>query len=205
MKNIIFDWSGVVKDAVHVQLWLVNRVFVKHGLEELSIDEFRENWVQPHHLFYAKYLPDISLEEEAKDYREGILSSDCPVADSCVGVVELIKRLKDKGFFLAVVSSDLPETLLPEMKRFGLENIFNEVINGVDDKFEPVESLIKNHNLNPLQTYFIGDSNHEIAVSKKYGIKSIAVTWGFCSEQLLIANNPDFLVNDVKALEDILF
>jgi len=32
MKNIIFDWSGVVKDAVEVELWKVNKAFNKFGM-----------------------------------------------------------------------------------------------------------------------------------------------------------------------------
>jgi phosphoglycolate phosphatase len=70
---------------------------------------------------------------------------------------------------------------------------------------EPVESLIKENNLNLGDTFFVGDSNHEIDVAKKVGIKSIAVTWGFTSEQKLRLRNPDYIVGNVEELERIIF
>lgn len=205
MKNIIFDWSGVVKDATTGQLWIINKIFKKHGLPPLSMEEFQDNWVQPYQLFYNKYLPKLSLEEEEKDYLEAINSDDCPKAKSCVGMTELIKNLKNKGNFLFVVSSDHIETFLKEIKQYGLEDIFTEVITNVHDKFDSVNGLIKKHNFNLSETYFIGDSNHEADVAKRTGINSVAVTWGFCSEQKLRSFNPNFLVKDVKELENIFY
>jgi len=55
MKNIIFDWSGVVRDTVTNQMWIVNHIFKKYGVAEISTEEFRENWKQPPALFYQKY------------------------------------------------------------------------------------------------------------------------------------------------------
>jgi len=43
-KNIIFDWSGVIKDALECHLWLVNRIFKKFGAEEISMEELKEEW-----------------------------------------------------------------------------------------------------------------------------------------------------------------
>lgn len=204
MKNIIFDWSGVVKDAVNSQLWIINKIFMKHGLQPLSLEEFKDNWEQPYQLFYNKYLPKLSLKEEQKDYKEAIFSEDCPKSKSCFGVIELIKNLKNKGNFLVVVSSDHPETILKEINEYGLENIFSEVITKVHDKFESVNALVQRYNLKLSETYFIGDSNHEVDVAKKIGIKSVAVTWGLCSQKRLESVNPDFLIRNIEDLENIL-
>jgi len=42
-KNIIFDWSGVIKDALECHLWTVNRIFKKFGAKEISMEELKEN------------------------------------------------------------------------------------------------------------------------------------------------------------------
>ena len=52
-------------------------------------------------------------------------------------------------------------------------------------------------------TFFVGDSNHEIDVAKKTGIKSVAVTWGFTSEQKLRARNPDYVIGSFSELEKV--
>lgn len=205
MKNIIFDWSGVVRDTVTNQMWIVNHIFKKYGVKEISTEDFRGNWKQPPALFYQKYLPEGYNEaERSKLFQQLQLREDCPKATSFHDVVELIHKCKAKGYYLAVVSSDFPETLLPEVKEYGLENVFSEIITDANDKLEPVRKILKENNLNLEDTYFVGDSNHEIEVSKATGIKSVAVTWGFTSEQKLKAGNPDFIVNNAKELEGVI-
>jgi len=119
-------------------------------------------------------------------------------------VVKLIHKCKEKGYFLAVVSSDFPETILPEVKQYGLDYIFSEVITDANDKLEPVQKIIKEYNLKLEDTFFVGDSNHEIDVSKLTGIKSVAVTWGFVSEKVLREHKPDYVAHNVEELENIL-
>jgi len=205
MKNIIFDWSGVVRDTVTNQMWIVNHIFKTFGVPSISTEEFRENWKQPPALFYQEYLPKgYSETERLKLFQALQLDKDCPKAGPFLEVVELIRECKEKGHFLAVVSSDFPETLLLEVKAYGLENVFSEIITDANDKLEPVQRIIKERYLKPEDTLFVGDSNHEIDVAKKTGIKSVAVTWGFTSEQKLKARNPDYVVHNAKELKTIL-
>lgn len=205
MKNIIFDWSGVVRDTITSQLWIVNKIFEKYNVSKISLEEFKENWKQPPALFYQKYLPEGYNEEERVKFFSGIqLDTDCPKSTPFQAVVELVRKCKERGYFLAVVSSDFPETLLPEVKEYGLENIFNEIVTDSNDKLEAVQRIIKENNLEPQNTFFVGDSNHEIDVAKKTGIKSVAVTWGFTSKQKLRAGNPDYLISSPDELEELI-
>lgn len=205
MKNIIFDWSGVVRDTVTNQMWIVNRIFKKYRVGEISTEEFRENWKQPLSVFYQKYLPEGYNEaERTKLFQELQLDKDCPKSASFSEVVKLIRKCKERGYFLTVVSSDFTETLLLEVKEYGLENVFSEIITDANDKLEPVQKMIEENNLNLGDTFFVGDSNHEIDVAKKTGIKSIAVTWGFTSEQKLRSRNPDYVAHNPQELDSIL-
>lgn len=203
-KNIIFDWSGVVKDALECHLWIVNEIFKELGVKEISMEELKKNWEQPHMLFYNKYLPDLTEEEELTLYKKAILSSDCPKSKSVIEICELIKGLKEKGYFLGVISSDLPETLLPEIEDYGLKDIFDDIITLSAVKGASLKEMIEKYNLNPENTYIIGDSNHEIIAGKENGTKTIAVTWGFNTEEYLKSKNPDFVVHNIKELEEIL-
>lgn len=142
-KNIIFDWSGVIKDAVHAHLWVVNRMLKRFGGEEISFDEMKEKWEQPYMKFWSKFFPDLTLEGEQKAYYEVILDKDCPESGPYPGIIELIKKLKEKGILMAVLSSDPPETLFPDIKRFDLEDIFGEVVANIHDKAEVIHELIE--------------------------------------------------------------
>ncbi len=202
IKNIIFDWSGVVKDAAKGQLVLINKIFSVLGHRAITLEEMKDEWEQPHMGFYKKYLPDLTYEEQKSLYTKFILGEETP--DSYPGIVELIKRLKKLGKILFVVSTDIPETLLPEIKKYELADVFNEVISNVDDKEPSVRELISKNNFKLEETVFIGDSNCEVEVGKKVGIKTCAVTWVLISEERLRKMSPDFLVTTVNELEKVL-
>ena len=64
--------------------------------------------------------------------------------------------------------------------------------------------IVTKNSLNKDDTVFIGDSNHEIEVGKKLGIKTVAVTWGFNSENKLKSHNPDFIAHNSEELGGII-
>jgi HAD superfamily hydrolase (TIGR01509 family) len=203
-KNIIFDWSGVIKDCNDELEWVVNKMINTFGGKEMTFEEIRQNWEQPYMKFWNKYYPDLTLEEEQKVYLGAILDKDCPPAVSYSGIEELIHKLRGKGMSMAILSSDHHDTIFPEIKKFGLEGVFVETVAHVHDKSDEIEGLIKRNNFDKEATVFIGDSNHEVEAGKKAGIKTIAVTWGFFTEERLKAKNPDYLVHNIKELEEIL-
>lgn len=203
IKNIIFDWSGVVKDTVVDHLQIVNKIFSAFGASPISLAEFKDNWVQPYMSFYNKYLPDVSREQESALYKEMIMK--CPPAQPYPGIIEVIKDCQQAGLKLAVISSDLPETLLPEIINFGLEEVFTDIITDIDHKQATLDNLLAKHQFDKSETIIIGDSNHEIEVGQNIGIRTVAVTWGFVSEDRLAALQPDFMIHNVAELRGLLF
>jgi phosphoglycolate phosphatase-like HAD superfamily hydrolase len=203
-KNVIFDWSGVVKDSFEAHVWSVGEMMKVFGGQPITSEELKNSWRQPYMDFWHMYFPDLEIEYQNKVYHETIARVDCPKTYAYSGIVELIKKLKNNGCLLAVVSSDSPKTLLPEMKEWGLENIFDEVIMDVHDKTDGVVKILEDNSHIKNETVFIGDSNHEIEVAKNTGIKSIAVTWGFTSEEKLKSVGPDYVAHNIKELENIL-
>ena len=88
---------------------------------------------------------------------------------------------------MAVLSSDPTKNLLDEVKKFDLENIFDEIISNVHDKEEEIHELILRNK-----------------VGKAAGIKTIAITWGFSTEEKLKLTKPDYLVHNIEELEKVL-
>jgi len=179
-------------------------MFKNLGGKEMALEEMRQNWEQPYMKFWHKYYPEMTLEEEQNEYRRVILSKECPKAHVYPGIVGLIKKLKEKGISMAVLSSDLSDTIFPEIRNFGLENIFCDVSVDVHDKTGEICNLLKRNNFDTDETVFVGDTNLEIEAGKYAGIKTIAVTWGFYSEHRLKTLNPDFIVHNIKELEEVL-
>lgn len=202
IKNIIFDWSGVIKDCILDHLDVVNKMFKVFGIKAVSLDELKQNWKQPYMHFYNKYLPDLTLQQEQTTYEKIIVES--PKGKPYPGIVDLIFKIKKTGKKILVVSSDSALTILPEIKDFGLEETIDDMAIGAHDKEAATADLVKRNKLNKEETIIIGDSNHEVEIGRKLDVKTVAVTWGFCTEDTLKAANPDFVVHNLKELEDII-
>ena len=61
-------------------------------------------------------------------------------------------------------------------------------------KDKKLRSAMRKYNLNPKETFYIGDETRDIEAAKKVRIKSVAVTWGFESEKVLKKADPDFII-----------
>jgi len=199
-KNVIFDWSGVICDDIFAVYQADMDMFKEFGVEAITFEEFKQQWEMPFMNFLHKYIPNITMEQQGKIFKKAILKYNqnkiFPGADATV------KKLFDHQINLFIVSSDIG-IILDMLKFFKIENLFTEVIYNVHDKTKSVRNLVQKYNLNPDQTIFIGDTNHEIETSKTVGIKSGAVTWGYCLEEKLKALNPDFLIHNFSQLEEI--
>jgi phosphoglycolate phosphatase len=202
IRNIIFDWSGVIKDSVENQLLIVNKIFKQFGALEITLEELKENWVQPYMLFYNKYLPNLSHEDEEVAYRKAVMES--PKCKPFPWITELLRDFKAREIKMIVLSSGLSETLLPEMADFGLEDVFIEIRTHVYHKLEAIEELVIKNNFKKEETIFIGDSNHEIEEGKNAGVKTGAVTWGYCTKAKLESLKPDFVLNNLEELKQII-
>ncbi|MDD5251958.1 MAG: HAD family hydrolase [Patescibacteria group bacterium] len=203
-NNVIFDWSGVIRDCVHSVLWVINQMFERYGARAISLDEFREHWVQPYMAFYTKYLPNLGLEEEQRAYNEIQMRPDCPACGIFPGTAELILMLRQRGDFLAVITSDGRATFMPELDRFGLTGVFDQLVMDVHDKTPPLREMVTRLGMNPDESYVVGDSNHEIEAGQKVGIRTIGVTWGFSPRERLRRCRPDHLVDSVTELAAVL-
>lgn len=202
IKNIIFDWSGVICDNSRNVFEVSMKVFERFGAKRISFEEFRREWEQPYMIFFNKYIPDTTKEQNDRIYVEEIIK--LPRPEAFPGIKEVLKQLKESGRNLILLSSDSPVTLRQELKKFNLENIFVEIFDDIHDKTEVIDGIMEKYNFKPAETIFIGDTTHEIETGKKVNIKTGAVTWGLQYEDKLRSAKPDYLFHQVNDIIDIL-
>lgn len=206
VRNIIFDWSGVIVDdlvAVHKTTMLLFRDF---GVKEISIEEFKKEWEQPYLLFYKKY--DISITEEREhamfcEYYRTVIS-EYPSKPHAY-IKETLLKFKQLGIRMIILSSSLVENINNEIERFGLHGIFEEINGDIHDKAEVIGEIMERNGFDPRETIFLGDTVHEVEAGRKAGTMTGTVTWGYQNEDKLLSSNPDFLIRDIKELEAAIF
>ncbi len=205
IKNIVFDWSGVINDNFELVYNVAMAMFIEFGTEKISVEEFREEFVLPYMIFYNKYMPNLSLKDEQEAYVRLYkkLSLQYP-SDAYPNIKETLIKFKDSGINMNIISSDHKITALKEMERFEMQDMFKSIIIGVLDKSESIKKVIRDNSYNPKETIFIGDMEHEIEAGKKAGTLTAGVTWGFNTEDKLRSANPDYIIHNLEELEQII-
>lgn len=202
IKNVVFDWSGVINDNVDDVLRAINGMYGELGEVQITKSELRDRWIQPYMKFHRLYYPKLTLAKQKKLYSKYILIQN---TNKCLtGITKLIRNLKRNRMRLFILSGDQPHTLFKELKGYKLENYFEKIYCDFHDKETVVKELIKKNHLVSEETVFIGDSNHEIEIGKKVGAITIAVSWGFSSIERLRKSEPDFIVQDCKELTNVI-
>jgi phosphoglycolate phosphatase len=201
-KNIIFDWSGTLSNNLHSFQYVCRNIFQQYGLKEISLDEIRRNFELPYMKFWNKYLPDISREIHEKEYRHFIHKAD--PAFLYEGVEDVLKSLKNRNIKMFVLSSDPISKLSEETKKDGINSYFIEIFGEVYQKDKHIPRIIDKYVLDKTKTFYIGDTCGDIEAGKNAGVKTIGITWGYQHRQILAKSNPDYMIDKITELEDII-
>jgi phosphoglycolate phosphatase len=85
------------------------------------------------------------------------------------------------------------------------EKVYGSELSGRNsDKSELIAGLLKAEGLRPADAWMIGDRVHDVVGARRNGVRTIAVLWGYGSEEELRAARPDAMVSSMSELCDCL-
>ena len=206
---LIFDLDGTLIDTKKEIFDTFHQAFSNLGmrLDEKKLEKYvglpLEELLEA---LLGKY--DRKVEEEIRRiYYENYYSRSRKIR-VFPGLEEIVRG---NGFKKAILTSKKRKTALNDLNYLGIGDYFSIVV-GADDlkKKKPdgegirkIISLAKCRDIN--RVYMIGDTEMDILAAKNAGVKSIAVTWGFRSEEFLKRYEPDYIVHSPQELKNILF
>lgn len=117
------------------------------------------------------------------------------------GMAELVKELA-QDHDLTIITSNQIEAVQNQLVREGLEDVFLRITGGATEmsKRETIVNNIKLFDAGVKDTFMIGDAVSDIQHGKAANIRTIAVSWGFHSREMLLAEVPDSLVDSPEEL-----
>jgi phosphoglycolate phosphatase-like HAD superfamily hydrolase/ADP-ribose pyrophosphatase YjhB (NUDIX family) len=202
-RNLIFDWSGTLVDDLGPVIEATNAVLGKYQIPAFDREAFRRCFRLPYREFYAELLPGIPLEELESHFR--------PAFDASVVPVTVLPHAREKlewcsaaGIRVFVLTSMDTGAFERQMDEFGFRKHFEATYSGVLDKREVIHQILEAHQLNPLETAFVGDMTHDVETARHGGITSIAVLTGYNHAEVLAAVRPDLAVPDLGVLRELL-
>ncbi len=106
---------------------------------------------------------------------------------------------------LIILSSNSKNNIQDFLKQHDL-TCFKDVVSNVAvfGKAKVIQKIIRDNHWNKENVFYIGDEIRDVKAAKKCKINSVAVTWGYNSEESLIKSQPDHLISDSNALINIM-
>jgi phosphoglycolate phosphatase-like HAD superfamily hydrolase len=122
------------------------------------------------------------------------------------GVSEALRELYDEGHQLFIVSSNSPKNIRLFLHQHNLGKEFIELYGGVGlfGKARVLRRVLKRNQLDPRDTWYVGDEVRDITAAHHVGLHCAAVGWGFNTPALLGQHQPDRLIEQPAELLNLL-
>lgn len=211
VKGIIFDLDGTLVDSVD-SIWRaadhVMRINGYRGVERSDVVGAMGMTIFD---LFLRVEPRLTQKEQIKlfeDYRR--LYMDFITYTKLIpGTKETLAALSCKGLKMAVVTTKSRENAERMLSFFSLRSYFDSVV-GFEDVVEhkpsrePIVKAAKELGLDATELMVVGDTEVDIRSGKEAGALTVAVKTGVTSIEKILAESPDFLVEDVSAVPGIL-
>lgn len=207
---VIFDLDGTLIDTIEDLGTAVNHILESTGRPTHPIEAYRfmvgngiRKLVQralPDSEKGVEDLPDRLLPEFKRFYLEHIYEHSRPYP----GVAELLCKLQEEGYALAVASNKFQEGTSVLVSHFFPDIEFVAVYGGCDErplKPDPtvIEDIMHISGVPSEMTVMVGDSGTDIQTARNASVRSIGVSWGFRPDT---ASAADVFVHSAAELYD---
>lgn len=211
-KAVLFDLDGTLVNSLKDLSISTNYVLEKYGFEARPEENFK---------YYAgdgmaKMITRAMPEEKVEDMLQTLLADFLEhyaihYADNTApydGIVELVKRLKESGLKVAVVTNKAQEAAESVItKIFG--DIFDYVMGlrpNIPAKPDPtaVFMVMEELGVKPEECAFVGDTSMDIAAGVNAGAFPVGVLWGFREREELESAGAKAFANTADELGNIL-
>jgi phosphoglycolate phosphatase len=203
IRNIIFDWSGTLVNDLPAVLEATNYVLKQAGCPEMTLEEFRAEFCLPFARFYERYTPHIEMAQLEEWFHFGFRRSQQSVLElpHARAFLEFCRAQSLRTFVLSTVRRDYFEA---QSTSCGFHQFIDRAYLEIRNKQEQIHQLLQENELQPHETLFIGDMQHDIDTARHGGIWSCGVLTGYNTLKQLRASEPDLIVEHLGELKFIL-
>ena len=192
IKNLIFDFDGVIADTFDVNWALSQEHDETATMEDFLAHHDGNVFAEPRikfdparvHLFYAEYFKRLhpSHIENSKDS---------------------LRRL-GKLYNLFIISSNSEAAIVNVLERAGVAGLFTRIMGEEThkSKIEKFKMLMDQYDIATTNTVFVTDTLGDIHEAHKVGIRIIAETFGFHNRERLSLGKPFKIVDSWKEIEE---
>lgn len=203
IRNVILDWSGTLVDDLPAVWRATNYVLTQSERVEMSLEQFRAEFCLPFTGFYQRHVPHVpmpQLEDWFHTRFRQVQDSVSPLPHA----EEFLRFCRTQKLRLFLLSTIHVDHFSVQASVTGFGEYLEKAYVNVWDKREKIHEILRENQLAPGETIFVGDMQHDIDTAKHGGIHSCAVLTGYNTLQQLRASEPDLIVEHLGELRAIL-
>jgi phosphoglycolate phosphatase-like HAD superfamily hydrolase/ADP-ribose pyrophosphatase YjhB (NUDIX family) len=203
IRNIIFDWCGTLVDDLPAVWRATNVVLRNAGVRELSLEEYRAEFELPFQRFYDRFTPGLPMAQLEAWYHPAFHAEQHSIRE-LPHARAFLEFSRAHGLRNFVLSSIHHEHFARHREITRLAEFIDCAYVDVRDKCQRIHELLREHQLDPRETVFVGDMQHDIEAARHGGVHSVGVLTGFNRLEQLRAVGPDLIVEHLGELREIL-
>jgi phosphoglycolate phosphatase len=192
MVFLIFDLDGTIADSLDTNIKVINSLASKYGFNQIPKNDLRKKEMKI--LFKEAKVPLLKLPIIIE---EAMFEAGKEKLKPFEGMPATLKKLKNR-FNLGIITANTKENADKFVRENKLDMFDFVHSSTLFSKHISIKKVIKDFNI--FEAYYVGDETRDVDAAKKAKIKSVAVTWGYNSRELLMKHNPDIVVNKPEEL-----
>ncbi|MEN9447384.1 MAG: hypothetical protein RJA25_674 [Bacteroidota bacterium] len=212
MQHFIFDLDGTITFPQPGILGGYRYAFEKFGITNLSDEALIPLIGPPLRYVFSKIYHFSEADTEAaiqyyKDYYYGQGGMyDAILFDGMRALFQSLKE-EQKTMYIATHKSAYVEEILAH---FNVLNFFSQIEHydeskNILTKETMIQNIIQQQNISNLQSIvMIGDREHDLSAAKNMNVRAVGVLYGFGTKEELEQQHPDYLVENVSELSEVL-
>ena len=202
----LFDMDGTLLDTLADLTAAVNHTLARYGYHRRTIEQVRKGLGNGAVKLMAAMLPQgeetPGFADIMRDYRAWYQAHACVETCPYPGVPEMLKRLRQRGCKVAIVSNkphgaacELAERFFPGVPTFG-ERPETPRKPAPDMVFHALAAL----GAEKENAVYVGDSEVDVQTARNAGLPVIGVAWGFRGREALAAAGAETIVDTAAEL-----
>lgn len=205
VEGVLFDWDGTLIDSYHADASAYMAMFkemgISWGLEELE-KNYSPNW---YHVYRAAGLPRKRWDDADRSWRSHYAKHKPKLIS---GARRVLARLGG-AHRLGLVTSGDRDRVHRQLREFRLTGLFAARVCSGDTLRkkphpEPLRMALSQMKLDPSVCVYVGDAPQDVEMAQRAGVRAIGVLGPFPTEKRLRAARPEFLLESIDELPDVL-
>jgi len=209
IELIIFDLDGTLVDSLKDIANAGNFTLENFGLMKKSVQEITSYVGEGREHLVKKLLGDkqVFLNEAVSVFGEYYRKHSSDNSVLYPNVREILEHFKDKK--KVVVSNKNREEVVSNLKMLTIYDYFENVTGGDEvERRKPspfhLYKTMQILHVNKEKSIMVGDMDIDVLTGKNAGILTCAVTYGVSKKEDIIKAEPDFIIDDIIKLRDII-